>query len=148
MTMMSLEERLERALDERDLISIKSHLTSFIDKYPRNENDAVTRAFDLARRRCPELEQPHDGERLMQSHTVWDEEYLALLMDDLIDNFSTERFFHTLEVSAHLHRRKHDETEPTEEEPPPRRMDLTTWVLLVVAAIVFLVLVALIRSAL
>ena len=152
---MRLEERLEHALDDRDMISVKSHLTSFIDKYPRNEDNAVVEAFERARSRCPELVQPHDGTILLPNMSAWNEDYLALLMDDLIDNFSTERFLHTLEVSEHLHQQKYAPEEQKQEKDelalellPRRRTDVTVWIILVVAAILFLVLVTMIRSAL
>lgn len=152
--MMSLEERLDQALNECDLISIKAHLTSFIDKYPRNENNAVVEAFELACSRCPHLAQPHDGEPLLSERSSWNIDYLATLMDDLIDNFSTERFEHTIEVSAHLHEVKYASSEDTLEDDeelftlPPRQIDYSGWVLLIVAAIIFMVVFHLIRGAL
>ncbi|MCD4828987.1 MAG: hypothetical protein K8R90_06110 [Candidatus Cloacimonetes bacterium] len=147
---MSLEERLEQALNERDMISVKSHLTSFIDKYPLNENNAVVEAFEIARSRCPKVVQRHEGEQLLQNRSVWDNNYLALLMDDLIDNFSPERFHHAMEVSGYIHRRKHPLVESGDELQtlPQRRADLTLWLVLTVAMILFLVVMVFIRSAL
>ena len=152
--MMSLEERLEHALEERDLVSVKAHLTSFIDKYPRNENDAAMLAFEVARSRCPEVVQQHDGEPLEIDRAKWDEDYLAIVMDDLIDNFSPERFLHAIAVSTHIHKRKYaPESEDDEYNDdlftlPPRKIDLSVWLLLIASAILFLVIFYLIRSAL
>ncbi|GEM_PF-2803186 len=147
--MMSLEQRLEKALDERDLVSVKAHLTSFIDKYPRNENNVVISAFDHARTRFPELVEAHDGGKLRQSKSMWDADYLAMLMDDLIDNFSMQRFFHTVEVASFIHCRKFELEQEEEDELSNRRKhDFSTWIMLISATILFLALVFLIRSVL
>ncbi len=103
----TLFNRLEEAIADKDRISVKVHLTSFIDKYPANRDNAIIDAFHFAENCFPNFLDEHEGEKFKTDRLDWDDDYFALLMDDLIDNFSKERFYHTIEVSGHLYSKQH-----------------------------------------
>ncbi|MCD4651226.1 MAG: hypothetical protein K8S56_05495 [Candidatus Cloacimonetes bacterium] len=115
--MVTLQNRLEEAVIDKDEVSIRSHLTSFIDKYPLNRENAAIKAFEFARSSYPGFIDEHDGSTFTSDEATWNLDYFAILMDDLIDNFSEQRFFHTIEVSAVIFGRNRRESRDTEKIP-------------------------------
>ena len=117
----TLFNRLEEAIADKDRISVKVHLTSFIDKYPANRDNAIIDAFHFAENCFPDFLDEHEGDKFQNDRLDWDKDYFALLMDDLIDNFSKERFYHTIEVSRHLYNKLHPEPEQRVIEPESKQ---------------------------
>ncbi len=123
----TLFNRLEEAIADKDRISVKVHLTSFIDKYPANRDNAIIDAFHFAENCFPNFLDEHEGEKFKTDRLDWDDDYFALLMDDLIDNFSKERFYHTIEVSGHLYSKQHPGIEQkTQENIEPQEVAAET----------------------
>ena len=102
----TLKEMFETAVDKGDLLAIKSHLTTYFNKNPTDQQKEVSKAFNYARDKMPEFIEPHDGGSFVLDEREWDLDYLAKLFAELIYNFSEERFKHTLNVSSFLHKDK------------------------------------------
>lgn len=96
-------EYLQSAVDNGNMIRIHNELCSIIHMDPTFRTFAFQDALNYVRaRNIPEVIQRHDG-RPFASKSDWNNEYWALVLSDLMDNFSLERIHHIEEVGHYLY---------------------------------------------
>jgi|GEM_PF-2039949 len=94
---------LKEAIASRNYIRIHNELCSVIHKDPtfRTTEFADTLRY-VERQNLPDVIQGHDG-RTFADRGDWTQDYWALVLSELMDNFSRDRLEHIRAVGRHLH---------------------------------------------
>ncbi|UVI31963.1 hypothetical protein [Paenibacillus spongiae] len=100
--MWTPSDYLQNAVKTRNYIQIYNELCSIIHKDPTFATYELTQAIHYIQGQgVPALIHEHDG-RPFAEREQWDKEYWALVISDLMDNFSILRLEHMKEVGRQL----------------------------------------------
>ncbi|MCK8827926.1 hypothetical protein MWH25_09265 [Natroniella acetigena] len=126
-----MDKYLEKALENKDVIRVRNVLANSIREDPAD----VRGIIDFNKRKIEqkaksaglELWQEHDG-RTFKEKSEWNEEYLSLLMAQLMSsNFSKKRFNHILEVGREVYKDElNNEVKKRKKKKSKTRKPITT----------------------
>ncbi|MCH1640886.1 hypothetical protein MJ257_12290 [Paenibacillus timonensis] len=93
---------LQEAISKKNYIRIRNELCSIIHKDPIFHTGDFETALQYVKRYIPDVVQVHDN-LPFSGREHWDDEYWALVVSELMDNFSMERIEHVKQIGRHLH---------------------------------------------
>jgi len=98
-------EYLKEAVENRDLLNIKTALTTYITKDPADTRGNTLKALEYAKTHAVDLleKELDNGAPLEKNSEKWDKAYLARLIREVDNNFSEKRFLHAYEVGLHIY---------------------------------------------
>ena len=130
---MAVDDGLKLAVDNRDIVAVKSSFYTMILSDPTFRTSKFDEAFQYVKNsNLDGFIDEHDGEELLPE-SEWDEDYFDLLASKLLDNFSEERIQQLKKVAAGL-----DDSKEVKKEEEKKTY---SWIIIgvaIIAALIFL----------
>ncbi|MBK3493969.1 hypothetical protein JFL43_03665 [Viridibacillus sp. YIM B01967] len=125
--------QLEITLETEDISTIQHELRIYLMNHPQDNDGQLARVITVINEKQFEVWMAHDGKKLIEEPTKWNQSYLAEQQIELHNNFSKERFLHMMTVANFL------ASDPTNEAPvePFKLYGVSMGTIMTVGVIIF-----------